>query len=298
MTVWDGISELLMVVETGSFTAASKRLGVSTSHVSRQVARLEERLGVKLLTRSTRVVRLTDAGAAYHAKVAYLATAIDEANQSAAGADADLAGRIRVSAAGVFAEEIVAPLLARFAHENPRISIQIDFNTKRVNLIDLGFDFAIRYGVLADSELTCRKLAVRRMVCAASPEFLERNGTPQHPSELGDYDCLPTNQDRWRFCEPKTGEPIDVRIRGRWIANNGRALREGAISGLGIAYAPSENLASAIDAGLLVSILSGYEDTSRFSWIVFPGHRYMPLRVRRAIDYISGAVGVSAIGEN
>ncbi|MEL6553855.1 MAG: LysR family transcriptional regulator [Cyanobacteria bacterium J06621_11] len=298
MTVWDGISEFLMVVETGGFTTASKRLGVSTSHVSRQVAQLEERLGVKLLARSTRVVRLTDAGVAYHAKVSSLATAIDEVNQSAAGADADLAGRIRVSAAGMFAEEIVAPLLARFAHENPRISIEIDFNTQRVNLIDLGFDFAIRYGVLADSELTCRKLATRRMVCAASPAFLERNGTPQHPNELGDYDCLPTNRDRWRFCEPKTGKPIDVRIRGRWTANNGRALREGAISGLGIAYAPSENLFSAINAGLLVAILSGYEDTSRFSWIVFPGQRYMPLRVRKAIDYIFSAIGESSIGEN
>lgn len=286
MTVWDGISEFLMVVETGSFTAASKRLGVSTSHISRQVAQLEERLGVKLLARSTRVVRLTDVGVAYHAKMSDLATAIDEANQSAAGATANLSGLIRVSAAGIFAEEIVAPLLAQFARENSRITVEIDFNTQRVNLIDQGFDFAVRYGVFADSEFTARKLVTRQMVCAASPEFLQRNGTPQHPSELGDYDCLQTNQNRWRFCEPKTGNPVDVRIRGRWITNNGHALREGAVAGLGIAYAPSENLSSAVKAGLLVPILSGYEDTSRFSWIVFPEQRYMPLRVRKAIDYL------------
>ena len=293
MAVWDGISEFLMVVETGSFTAASKRLGVSTSHISRQVARLEERLGVKLLARSTRIVRLTDLGGAYHAKMSDLATAIDEANQSVAGAAANLSGLIRVSAAGIFAEEVVAPLLARFARENPRISIEMDFNTQRVNLIDQGFDFAVRYGVFADSEFIARKLVNRQMVCAASPEFLQRNGTPQHPSELGDYDCLQTNHDRWRFCEPKTGNPVDVRIRGRWIANNGHALRAGAIAGLGIAYAPSENLASAINAGLLVPILSGYEDPSRFSWIVFPEKRYMPLRVRKAIDYLFREIGGS-----
>lgn len=289
MSPWDGIQEFLMVVETGGFTPASRRLGVSASHISRQVARLEDRLGVKLFARSTRVVRLTDAGAEYHARVADLAAGIDEANQAAAGAQADLAGRIRVSAAGTLAEERVAPALARFARQNPRIAIEIDFDTRNVDLIDQGFDFAIRYGVLADSGLIARKLAKRTMVCAASPDYLARRGVPQHPSDLRRHDCLRTRQDRWLFQDPHSGDPIDLRVQGPWTANNGHALRAAAVEGLGVAYTPDVNLVAALEQGHLQSILQGYEDTSRANWIVYPERRHVPLRVRRAIDYLIAA---------
>ncbi|MEM8812142.1 MAG: LysR family transcriptional regulator [Pseudomonadota bacterium] len=291
MSSWEGISEFLMVVETGGFTAAGRRLDVSTSHVSRQVARLEDRLGVKLLARSTRTVRLTDAGVAYHSKISDLAAGIEEVNQAAAGADAELAGRIRVSAAGVYAEQFVAPALARFARENPRVSIELDFNTRNVDLIDQGFDFAIRYGVLADSGLIARKISGRTMVCAASPVYLDRYGEPEHPNDLRHHACLKTNQDRWSFTDPRSGEIIDVRISGSWSANNGHALRHAAVEGLGIAYSPRVNLASALEAGDLVPILNGYEDRTRSSWIVYPERRHMPLRVRRAIDYLVTACG-------
>lgn len=289
MSPWDGIREFLMVVDVGGFSSAASRLGVSASHVSRQVARLEDRLGVKLLARSTRVVRLTDAGADYYAKISDLSAGIEEANQAAAGAAADLAGRIRVSAAGTFAEERVAPLLARFARENPRIVIEMDFNTHTVDLIDQGFDFAIRYGVLADSGLIARKLTGRTMVCAAAPDYLEREGVPSHPNDLRHHACLRTNQDRWTFFDQATGKAIDVRIASAWIANNGHALRHAAVEGLGIAYCPQVNLRTALDEGALVPILQGFEDKSRSSWIVYPERRHMPLRVRTAIDYLANA---------
>ena len=289
MSPWDGLQEFLMVVETGGFTSAARRLGVSASHVSRQIARLEDRLGVKLFARSTRVVRLTDAGAEYHARVADLAAGIDEANQAAAGAQADLAGRIRVSAAGTLAENRVAPVLARFARENPRIAIEIDFDTRNVDLIDQGFDFAIRYGILADSGLIVRKLAGRTMVCAASPDYLQRRGEPRHPSDLRRHACLRTRQDRWVFKDPQSGEPIDVRVHGPWTANNGHALRAAAVEGLGVAYTPDVNLQAALECGQVVPILQGYEDTSRANWIVYPERRHIPLRVRRAIDYLVAA---------
>lgn len=286
MSAWEGIHEFLMVVETGGFTTAAKRLGVSASHVSRQVARLEDRLGVKLLARSTRVVRLTDAGNAYHARVSDLAAGIDEANQAAAGEDAELAGRVRVSAAGAFAEERVAPVLARFAKDNPRLTIEMDFNTRNVDLIDQGFDFAVRYGVLADSGLIARKLSGRQMVCAAAPSYLEERGKPQHVHDLSDHDCLTTNQDRWTFNDPQTNEALSVRIRGRWIANNGHALRHACAQGLGIAYSPIENLQTALDSGAVTPILEKFADQTRSSWIVYPERRHMPLRVRRTIDHL------------
>jgi DNA-binding transcriptional LysR family regulator len=289
MSEWDGIPEFLMVVEAGGFTKAGKRLGVSASHVSRQVRRLEDRLGVKLLARSTRVVNLTDAGSAYHARVSDLAAGFDEANQAAAGAHAELAGRIRVSAAGVFAEQRVAPLLAEFASRHPRITVEMDFSTRFVDLVDGGFDFAIRYGVLTDSALIARKLTSRTMVCAASPAYLEGRGVPSHPNELRRHACLITVRDRWLFNSPGDGASIEVRVSGPWRANSGHALRAAAVAGLGIAYAPALNFQTALDEGSLVRVLEGYEDRSRASWLVYPERRHMPLRVRRAIDFVKDA---------
>ena len=286
MSPWEGIQEFMMVVEAGSFTAAAKRLGVSSAHVSRQVARLEDRVNVKLFARSTRVVRLTDAGSDYYRKIADLTAGMEEANQAAAGADALLAGRIRVSAAGTFAKSNVARTLARFAAEHPRVTIEMDFNSRFVDLIDQGFDFAVRYGVLTHSGLIVRKLSSRKMVCVASPTYLAQHGTPSEPSQLKGHACLIMNSDRWTFIHPDTTEPLDIRVSGPWRANSGHATRMAAIEGLGISYAPLENLQNAIESGDLKPILEGYEDRSRSSWLVYPERRHLPVRVRRAMDYL------------
>ena len=286
MSQWEGIQEFIMVVETGSFTKAAKRLHVSASHISRQVAKLENRLEVKLLARSTRLVRLTESGTDYYNKVSVLAAGIEEANQSAKGADAALAGLIRVSAAGTFAENRVSPVLARFARENPKISIEIDFNISNVDLIAQGFDFAVRYGVLADSSLIARKLSERHMICAASPDYLKRHGTPKHPSELKQHSCLTTSTDRWIFNDKNSKETLEIRVSGRWVSTNGYALRYAALEGLGVTYTPLVNLKPALEKGELIPILQGFEDNSRSSWIVYPHRRHLPLRVRRAISYL------------
>lgn len=248
MSPWDGIQEFVMVVETGSFTIAAKRLGVSAAHVSRQVARLEDRVNVKLL-----------------------------------------AGRIRVSAAGAFAEERVAPVLARFAAEHPRISIEMDFNSRFVDLVDQGFDFAVRYGVLVDSSLIAHRLSPRSMVCAAAPDYLVRHGEPKHPSELRGHACLITNSDHRTFTDPDTDSNFDVRVTGPWRANNGPAVRYTAIEGLGIAYAPLASLRIGLEDDQIVPILEAFQDRSRSSWIVYPERRHMPIRVRKAIDYLIAA---------
>ncbi len=289
MHQWDGIEEFLAVVDAGGFTAAAMRLNVSASHVSRQVARLEDRLGVKLLARTTRSVRLTDEGADYHARVADLAAGIGEANQAAAGARAELVGRIRVSAAGPLAEQRVAPVLARFALDNPGVKVEMDFNSRMINLIEEGFDFAIRYGVLAESGLVARRLAKRTMVCAASPAYLAKHGTPRHPGELRNHACLITNNDRWTFADPETGKPIDVRVRGPWRAINPHAIRVAALEGLGVMYAPRIFLGDSEDR--LTPLLQGYEDRSRATWIVYPERRHLPLRVRRAMDFVIRELG-------
>ena len=232
------------------------------------------------------MVRVTDAGRTYHARVLDLVAGIEEANQSAAGQNAALAGRIRVSAAGAFAEQRVAPLLAEFARRHPQIVIEMDFNTRFVDLIDQGFDFAIRYGVLADGAFIARKLTSRPMVCAASLAYLDRRGVPTHPRELSEHACLITNRDRWVFNAPEGGAAIQVSVGGPWRANSGPTLHAAAVAGLGIAYAPALNLQPGLDDGRLVLLLEGYEDRSRASWLVYPERRHMPLRVRRAIDFL------------
>ncbi len=284
MSVWDGVSEFVTVVEAGSFSAAAKRLGVSTSYVSRQVAALEERLGIRLLARSTRKVRMTDAGSEYYRRCSELVAGLEEANQVVIGETAEVVGRIRVSAAGAFAERYVAPALAEFARQHPQVQIDIDFNTRNIDLIDEGFDFAIRYGVLQDSSLIARKLTGRTLVACASPGYLREWGQPIEPEELRDHACLVANNDRWRFSYPD-GERF-IRVSGPWRSNNGPALAAAAVMGLGIAYSPRVNLAEALDARQLVPILQDFWDRKRATWIIYPNRQHLPLRVRRAIDFL------------
>lgn len=284
MSIWNGISEFAAVVDAGSFSAAAKRLGVSTSYVSRSVADLEARLGIRLLARSTRRVRLTDAGAEYYRRCADLIAGIEEANQTVVGETAEVVGRIRVAAAGAFAERYVAPALADFARRHPQVKIEIDFNTRRIDLIEEGFDFAIRYGVLEDSSLMVRKLASRALVACASSDYLQQRGIPADPEELKDHACLRSNRDRWRFNYPDG--PRDIRISGPWTSNNGPALAAAAIRGLGIVYTPQVNVQDELADGLLVPILQDFWDRDRATWIVYPSRRHLPLRVRRAIDFL------------
>lgn len=284
MSVWDGVSEFVTVVDAGSFSAAAKRLGVSTSYVSRQVAALEERLGIRLLARSTRTVRMTDAGTEYYRRCSELVAGLEEANQVVVGETAEIVGRIRVAAAGAFAERYVAPALAEFGRQHPQVQIDIDFNTRNIDLIDEGFDFAIRYGVLQDSSLIARKLTARTLVACASPDYLGEWGKPVEPEELRDHACLIANTDRWRFSYPD-GERF-IRVSGPWRSNNGPALATAAVVGLGIAYTPRVNLATALDSGQLVPILQDFWDRDRSTWIVYPNRQHLPLRVRRAIDFL------------
>ena len=286
MSSWDGIEEFVMVAETGSFTEAARRLNVSTSHISRRVQALENRLGLKLLSRTTRTVKLTDAGSDYLARVRDLILGIEEVNQDISGASANLEGPLRISAAGPFAEKEAIPALLEFAERNPGISLDVKFNNRNVDLVEEGYDFAIRYGVLADSALVARKLATRQLVCGASPAYLEQFGEPKEPGDLRHHACLLTNTSSWRFQDPGTGKPIQIKVGGRIRTDSIQVMRSAAARGFGIAYTPIENLQDMIETGSIRQILQGFEDKSRSHWIVYPDRRLVPLRVRAAIDFL------------
>lgn len=285
MDSFEGINEFVAVAESHGFSSAAKQLSCSTSHVSRQVSRLEERVGVALLARSTRLVSLTEAGQVYYRQCRELVNGLQQANEQLSSQHIELSGTLRVSAAGSFSENYVAPALMEFAKQYPALTIELDFNTRMVNFIEDGIDFAIRYGRLDDSGLVARKLANRPMAAAASQEYIDKHGMPTTPEQLSQHSCIIANKDSWLF--EKGGHPLNpVRVRGRWQSNNATSVIQACEQGLGIAYLPKSSFSGAIESGKLVPVLKPYWGKGTSSWIVYQNRRFLPQRARMAIDYL------------
>jgi DNA-binding transcriptional LysR family regulator len=284
MDSFEGIFEFVAVAESGGFSAAAKKLGCSTSHISRQVSRLEERLGSRLLARTTRQISLTENGEFYYQQCKYLVNGLQQANEQVTQQQYQLNGTLRVSAAGGFAENFVAPALMTFAKDHPELSIDIDFNSRMVNFIEDGIDFAIRYGELNDSNLIARKLISRSMMLVASPDYLAKYGTPNHPNQLKSHRCILANSDHWSFTID--GIKQSIKVSGNWQSNNSNVVLDACEQGLGIAYMPDSTFTKSIKQKKLVPILAPYCITGATSWIVYQNKQFMPLRARLAIDYL------------
>ncbi|MGB0861131.1 MAG: LysR family transcriptional regulator [Pseudoalteromonas spongiae] len=284
MDSFEGIFEFVAVAESGGFSAAAKKLGCSTSHISRQVSRLEERLGSRLLARTTRQISLTENGEFYYQQCKYLVNGLQQANEQVTQQQYQLNGTLRVSAAGGFAENFVAPALMTFAKDHPELSIDIDFNSRMVNFIEDGIDFAIRYGELNDSNLIARKLISRSMMLVASPDYLAKYGTPNHPNQLKSHRCILANSDHWTF--NIDGIKQSIKVSGNWQSNNSNVVLDACEQGLGIAYMPDSTFTESIKQNKLVPILAPFCITGATSWIVYQNKQFMPLRARLAIDYL------------
>lgn len=280
-----GIVELVAVAETQGFSAAARRLGVSTSHVSRKVAALEDRLGVSLVIRTTRHVRLTEAGTRYAERGQEMLAALDAANVELTGREPVLKGTLHITAAGEFAENHLAAALIAFAARHPQLKFRLNFSSRYVNLIEEGFDLGVRYGRLTGAELSARKLVDRDMVAAASPGYLAKHGEPTHPEHLIHHDCLITNNDQWRFQED--GRETAVRVTGRWRSNSGRNIVAACRAGLGIAYMSRSSFGAALDDGSLVPLLSQYGTAANTTWLVYPSQKHPPARVRLAVAFLT-----------
>jgi len=284
MESFEGIIEFVAVAESHGFSAAARQLGCSTSHISRQVARLEERVGCALLARSTRQVNLTENGTAYYHQCKELVIGLQQANEQVNQQQLQLNGTLRVSAAGGFAEHFVAPALMAFAQQHPQLTVEIDFNSRMVNFVEDEVDFAVRYGELADSSLIARKLISRPMMAAASPEYLKQNGTPSHPNQLKNHSCIISNNDHWLF--NIAGNQKSIKVRGRWRSNNANVVANACEQGLGIAYMPKSTFKDGIKNNKLVGILEPFWGTGASSWIVYKNRHFQPLRARLAIDFL------------
>lgn len=284
MDNFEGIIEFVYVAELEGFSAAAKRMKCSTSHISRQVSRLEERLSCALLARSTRRVSLTPNGQAYYQHCKQLLEGLNQANEQLREKQFHLEGTLRISAAGTFAETYVAPVLMQFAKLHPSLSIEMDFNSRTVNFVEEGIDFAIRYGQLSDSTLIARKLVNREMMAVASPSYLQEYGMPESPEDLKQHSCIVSNNDYWHF--QNQGSAMSVKVNGRFRCNNAHAVVQACEQGLGVAYMPKTNFAKLVGAEKLMPVLSPYWSEGPGTWIVYQNRQFLPTRARMAIDYL------------
>lgn len=295
----DDVSAFLDVMETGSVTAAARRMNLSKSVVSKRIADLEADLGVTLLHRSTRRIAPTEQGAALYERMRGLVRQLGQAVEDVIADDRRIGGVLRITAPMSFGTLHLAPVLLGFAARHPALEMAIDLDDRMLDLVGGGYDLAIRIGRLADSSLVGRKLCVSRRVVCGSPDYLRRHGAPERIDELTRYECIDyanvTTARLWQFT-PAHGSPHGpgpVPIRGRIRVNNGEAMRDAAIAGLGLAILPRFIAADALRDGRLVAVLPDAEPVPDDISAVYPPMPHIPPKLRAVIDHLVGAFGHS-----
>ncbi|MHA6194420.1 LysR family transcriptional regulator [Pseudomonas wadenswilerensis] len=287
MNPFEDMRIFAQVMESGSFTAAADKLGLSKQFVSRRLMALEERLGVRLLNRSTRRLDPTPLGQSYYESSLRLLNEVEQVEQGIAGQTSEPRGTVRVSAPLSFAVAHLGCLLPEFLQRYPQVSVEVDLSDRSVDLLGEGYDLALRIGVLEDSTLIARRLAAIDRVYCASPDYLARKGTPSRPDELTAHDCLPYGHGRqvqWRFLEQ--GKLRVVTVCGRMRANNGELLRDAAIKGMGITYLPTFIVGEALAAGQLVPVLQDFVTEPLQLSAVYPQHRQSARPVQALIEFM------------
>jgi DNA-binding transcriptional LysR family regulator len=278
---WDGIEEAVAIADAGSFIGGATLLDVSTSHVSRSIARLEERLGAVLFDRTTRRVRLTDTGRVFVEQGRRIIQEREEL-MSLVDGTSEPHGELKITCSITLGERFVVPILRRFAEAHPRISISIDLSNRLIDLVGEGFDLAIRTGEVADKRLVCRRIASRVSEVCAAPHYLKSFGTPQTIEELKGHECLVGTNATWHFLED--GRFRNFTPRGRWRCNSGAAVAEAAIAGMGICQLPSFYVRQPIALGLLVPLLPNFCATPEPISVVYPQRRHLLPKVRRLAE--------------
>jgi DNA-binding transcriptional LysR family regulator len=281
------------VVAAGSLSAAARELGLSPAVISRRLAALESRLGVRLINRTTRSLHLTDEGATYYDTCARLLAEIEEADAAVAAGRAEPRGPLKVALPASFGHLHVAPLVPRFAARYPNVQLALSLSDRTVNVIEEGFDLAVRIADLADSSLAARKLAPNRRVVCASPDYLKRHGTPHTPQDLVGHNCLTTNEFAmtWDYKDPDERGGA-VRVSGRYACDNWEVLREWAVAGLGIALKSTWDVRQQLEDGSLVPLFPGYTFASDVAiYAVYPHRRFLPAKTRAFIEFLADSFG-------
>ncbi|ARO33672.1 LysR family transcriptional regulator protein (plasmid) [Rhizobium sp. NXC14] len=284
----EGIAAFLTVGKHLSFTKAAEELRMSRATVGTQVQALEAKLGVRLLHRSTRSVVLTEPGVAYYQSLTGILPQIKEAERAALSYQHEVVGRLKVTVPPEFAQLHMAPIIAEFLKQNPAVSIDITFSHRAVNLIEEGYDLAIRGTIVVEANLITRHIGDSPMIICASPDYLERYSRPSEPMDLANHSCLHFSGLRWGnvWMFSKGEQSARVPIVPRYLANDGLSLRDVAVAGAGVTLLPMFEIAQEIREGRLVRVLDDWTIGSVPIHAVYPANKNIASKVRRFTDFL------------
>jgi DNA-binding transcriptional LysR family regulator len=291
------IETFIAVATKGGLSPAALAEGVAPAIIGRRIDALEERLGVKLLVRTTRKVSLTFEGAAFLEDCQRILREFNDAEASVSAGGVKASGHLRVTAPAGFGRKHVAPLIPAFLANNKEVSVSLDLNDRLADIVNEGIDIAVRIGQLDDSSLVGVKLANNRRVVVASPEYLARAKPILRPQDLQDHECLTFgnygNQTRgWQFLID--GSIVSTRVRGSMECNDGAVLHEWSLLGKGLAWRSEWEVSDDLEAGRLKEVLQDFRGPDNAVYAVFPQRKHLPLRVRMFVDYLKARYGDSA----
>ena len=293
MSQWEEMRTFVRVVEAGSISRAAEQIGMAKSGVSRRLAELENRLGVKLINRTTRRSSLTEAGTAYYEGSVKLLGDMDELDAAVTDSEEQLTGTLRLAVPLSFGLSHLSPAIEEFLVLHPGLDMHLDFSDRRIDLLERGVELAIRIADLDDSTLQARRICPIRMVVCASPGYLAENGAPEHPGELAGHRVLRYDGGSSQPMKllDASGETHVIRNRPRIVANNGEFLLSMAVAGHGIYMMPTFIAWRALEAGDLLPIFEDSPQAAISAWAVYPRTRYLSRRARAFIDFLVDRFG-------
>ena len=282
------IRTFVLIADEGSFTNAAEVLNVSRSHVSRQLSALEKQMGVTLMIRTTRSLKLTDAGKQFHQQAKNALQQLEQAVIAAVDNTEEIRGLIRVNCVGGhIGEDLIAVMASEFMRQHPQVSIELDFSSNRVDLIQDEFDIAFRMGELSDAGFIGKKLTDLKLDTLASPQLLQQYPEITHPKQLADLPCLTGSVKSWKFQQiNKPGKTIEVQVNGRLSCKNGRALVQGALDGNGVIRVPVMYCRDEVQQGKLQPVFSDWQIPLVPFYAIYHKDKYQPARLRAFIEFI------------
>lgn len=296
----EDMAMFVRIVEAGSITKAAEQLNIAKSAVSRRLKELETRLGSQLISRTTRQSNLTQAGEQYYQKVHHILSEVDALNEETSGTPTRIEGTLKMTAPLSFGLMHLNDVIDEYANQHPELKFELDFSDRHTDLIEEGFELAIRIRELQDSSYQAKRLALIRYALCASPEYLERMGTPKTFDDLTEHEFLQYGMSKSSAIEliDKQGKNHQVAVNGKIKANNGDFLREMAVKGHGIAFLPTFITYQALISGELVPILQQYQLPTLNAYAVYPKNRFLSQRCRYLIDFIAERFGDNPYWDN
>ncbi|WP_282604848.1 LysR family transcriptional regulator [Pelagibius sp. Alg239-R121] len=288
----DNVSEMdvfVRVVQSGSFSAAARSLDLTPSAISKQIGRLEDRLGARLFNRTTRRLNLTEAGTGFHERCRQILSDIEEAEQAVADLLSTPRGTLKLALPAAFGKLHVAPVLAGYLQRYPDMRIDLNLNDRLIDILAEGMDLAIRIGDLSDSSLIARRLAPNRRVVCGAPAYFSGSRPPEKPQDLIAHNCLVytyrASRNDWHFDGPEGHETVQV--SGNLEANSAEALQSAVLSGVGIGLLPMWLIGADLKAGRMIEVLSEYHVPDSAVYAVYPPGRHLSPKVRSFVDYLA-----------